>query len=61
MGRGLVSKRVKNQKTENAYSGSSSSSSRATTKKYETVLAKTKGYDSLEKKNKERRGRKKKK
>lgn len=59
MGRGLVSKRVKNQETENAYSGSRTNT--ATIKKYETVLAKTKGYDNLEKKNKERRGRKKKK
>jgi len=52
--------KTREQNKSNAYSYSSSKRTQ-TTRKYDTVLGKTKGYDDLTKKNKEKRGRKKKK
>ena len=50
--------KTREQNKSNAYSYSKKTQ---TTRKYDTVLGKTKGYDDLTKKNKEKRGRKKKK
>lgn len=61
MGRGYYKKRTTAQSKSHSYVARSSNNQTANTRKYETVLAKTKGYDKLEKKKKERRGRKKKK
>ena len=61
MGRGYYKKKTDRQYKKRTYSAKSSSANTNITKKLETVLAKTKGYDELQKKNKERRGRKKKK
>jgi len=64
VGRGYYKKKTTEQKKANIYGGGvgkTKSTGVASVRKYDTVLAKTKGYDALEKKTKERRGRKKKK
>ena len=62
MGRGRYKKNTTEQKKSHTYVATSSSNQAApSTKKYDTVLTKTKGYDELQKTDKERRGRKKEK
>lgn len=61
MGRGYYKKKTDRQYKERTYSAKSSRANVEITRKIETVLSKTKGYDELQKKKKEKRGRKKKK
>ena len=49
------------QNNSHSYVARSSNNQTVDTRKYEIVLAKTKGYDALTKNDKEKRGRKKKK
>lgn len=61
MGRGYYKKKTDRQYTGRSYSAKSSRANVEITRKIETVLSKTKGYDELQKNKKEKRGRKKKK
>ena len=62
MGRGRYKKNTTVQKKSHNYvAQSSSNQAQPSTRKSETVLSKTKGYDELQRKDKERRGRKKEK